>query len=161
MSQKYVVAYFIVSVESRYNFSCKEWPLHVTLLPNFTVSDSIDELIKNLDQVATSITSFNIQVDEDANFGPNGEVLVSLIKPGADILSLHSKLLAITKSYQFDVPQYIGQGYRPHATKQINNQLRSGENYHVDSMTLVDMYPNNDIERREVIKTFYFNHDNG
>lgn len=156
MSQKYVIAHFIKPVEPNYNFSCKEWPLHVTLLPNFIVSDTLDELINNLDELSHSATSFNIQVGEDANFGPNGEVLVSIIKPGVDILSLHGELLAITKSYTFDTPQYIGQGYRPHATKQVSDQLVSGKTYLVDSMTLVDMYPNNDIERREIIKTFHF-----
>jgi 2'-5' RNA ligase len=156
MSQKYVIAYFIEPVEPKYNFSCKEWPLHVTLLPNFIVSDSLDELIDKLDEISHSISPFSIQVGDDENFGPNGEVLVSLIKPEADILSLHNKLLVITKSYKFDTPQYIGKGYRPHATKQLNNELVSGKKYLVESMTLVDMYPNDDIERREAIMTFYF-----
>ncbi len=143
-------------VEPKYNFSCKEWPLHVTLLPNFVVSNSLYELIDNLNEITQSIRPFSIQVGDDENFGPNGEVLVSLIKPEADILSLHSKLLAITKSYEFDTPQYIEKGYRPHATKLVKSELVSGENYLVESMTLVDMYPNNDIERREIIRTFYF-----
>ncbi|MEI8188034.1 MAG: 2'-5' RNA ligase family protein [Candidatus Saccharibacteria bacterium] len=154
MSQKYVIAYFIKPVEPKYNFSCKEWPLHVTLLPNFVVSDSLDELIDKVNEISHSMSPFSIQVGDDENFGPNGEVLVSLIIPKADILSLHSKLLAITKSYEFDTPQYIGKGYRPHATKQVINQLISGDSYLLDSMTLVDMFPNNDIERREIIKTF-------
>jgi 2'-5' RNA ligase len=156
MSQKYVIAHFIKPVEPKYNFSCKQWPLHVTLLPNFIVSNSLDELIYNLNELSHTIRPFSIQVGDDDNFGPNGEVLVSLIKPEEDILSLHSKLLAITKSYKFDTPQYIGEGYRPHASKQQNNELVSGENYLVESMTLVDMFPDSDIERREVIKTFYF-----
>jgi 2'-5' RNA ligase len=156
MSQKYVIAHFIKPVEPKYNFSSKEWPLHVTLLPNFVVSNSLDELIYNLNEISHTIRPFSIQVGNDENFGPNDEVLVSLIKLEADILSLHSKLLAFTKSYEFDTPQYIGKGYRPHATKQLNNELVNGKNYLVESMTLVDMYPNNDIERREVIKNFYF-----
>lgn len=156
MSQKYVIAHFIEPVGPTYNFSCKEWPLHVTLLPNFIVSDSLDALISNLEEFSRSIAPFSIQVGKDANFGPNGEVLVSLIDPNADILSLHSKLLDITKSYTFDTPQYIGEGYKPHATKQINNQLISGGRYLIDNMTLVDMFPDNDIERREIIKTFQF-----
>jgi 2'-5' RNA ligase len=156
MSQKYVIAHFIKPVEPKYNFSCKEWPLHVTLLPNFVVSNSLDELTKNLNDISYSIRPFSIQVGDDENFGPNGEVLVSLIKPDANILSLHSKLITITKSYEFDTPQYIGKGYRPHATKQLNNELVNDKNYLVESMTLVDMFPNNDIERREVIKNFYF-----
>jgi hypothetical protein len=157
MSQKYVIAHFIKPVVPKYNFSCKEWPLHVTLLPNFVISDSIEILINNLEKISHSISPFSIQVADDENFGPNGEVLVSLIKPEAGILSLHSKLLDITKSYEFDTPQYIGEGYKPHATKQINSQLISGEKFHIDNMTLVDMFPDNDIQRREIIKTFQFN----
>ena len=157
MSQKYVIVHFIKPVEPKYSFSHKKWPLHITLVPNFVISDSIEELTNNLDEVSHSIKPFGIQRGDDENFGPNGEVLVSLIKSEADILSLHSKLLAITKSYEFDTPQYIGEGYRPHATKQTDNQLIYGESYLVNSITLVDMYPNNDIERREVVKTFFFN----
>lgn len=157
MSQKYVIAHFIEPVEPKFNFSCKEWPLHVTLLPNFVISDSLEALISNLEGFSLTIAPFGIQVGEDANFGPSGEVLVSLINPNADILLLHSKLLDITKSYTFDTPQYIGEGYKPHATKQVNSQLISGEKYLIDNMTLVDMFPDNDIERREIIKTFQFN----
>lgn len=156
MSQKYVIAHFIKPIQPGYNFSSKEWPLHVTLLPNFIVGDSLEALVNNLEEVSRSITPFNIQVGGDENFGPNSEVLVSLIKPTAGILSLHSKLLAITKFYMFDTPQYIGEGYRPHATKQANSQLVNGNHFMVDSMTLIDMYPNDDIERRKAVRTFYF-----
>lgn len=156
MSQKYVIAHFIQPLEPGYNFSSKEWPLHITLLPNFIVSGPLNELINNLGVIARSTTPFNVQAGEDANFGPNGDVLVTLIKPEAAILSLHKSMLEITKSYIFDSPQYIGQGYRPHSAKQVDSQLRNGESHRIDCITLVDMYPNNDIQRREVIKTFFF-----
>ena len=65
--------------------------------------------------------------------------------------------MILSYQYEFDTPQYIGEGYKPHATKQINSQLISGEKFHIDNMTLVDMFPDNDIQRREIIKTFQFN----
>lgn len=156
MSQKYVIAHFIEPVEQKFNFSCKKWSLHTTLLPNFVISDSLDELMTKLSRVSESTKPFNIKVGDDAKFGPSGEVLVSLIEPESAILSLHYKLLSITEHYKFDTPHYIGDGYRPHITKQANKKLIRGKSYSLNSITLVDMFPNNDIQRREIIKNFYF-----
>ena len=156
MSQKYVIAHFIEPVEQKFNFSCKKWPLHTTLLPNFVISDSLDELIAKLSKVSEATKPFDFKVGDDARFGLSGEVLVSLIEPEPAILSLHYKLLAITEHYKFDTPHYIGDGYRPHITKQANKKLIRGKSYSLNSITLVDMYPNNDIQRREIIKNFYF-----
>lgn len=156
MSQKYVIAHFIESVEPKFNFSCKKWPLHITLLPNFVITVSLDELIAKLSKISESTKPFDIKVGGDARFGPSGEVLVSLIEPEPAILSLHHKLQAITEHYKFDTPHYIGDGYRPHATKQANKKLISGKSYPLSSITLVDMFPGNDIQRREIIKNFYF-----
>ena len=156
MSQKYVVVTFIEPVRPNLNFSHKEWPLHVTLLPNFVLNGTLEVLISNLVDLSRTIAPFSIQVGEDAHFGPNGEVLVSLITPNAHILSLHTKLLRLAKTYTFDTPQYIGEGYKPHATKQIDDRLTEGENYLIDTITLVDMFPGSNIEQREVIRTFSF-----
>ena len=157
MSQKYAIATFIEPVQPNLNFSRKEWPLHVTLLPNFVLNDPLEVLISNLEALSRTIAPFSIQVGEDAHFGPIGEVLVSLITPNENILSLHRKLLKFAKTYTFDTPQYIGEGYKPHATKQSNDRLTEGENYLIDTITLVDMFPGNNIERREVLRTFSFN----
>jgi len=154
MSQKYIVVSFLEPLENGFNFSCKEWPLHITLLPNFTIKGSLNELINKLGELASIVSAFDVEVGNNERFGPNGEVLVSLIKPNENILSLHNVLVDVAKLYVFDTPQYIGDGYRPHATVQLNNKLIRGQIKNINSITLVDMYPNNDIERRQTIETF-------
>lgn len=156
MSQKYVVGHFIDLPSEQFNFSCKNWPLHITLLPNFTINNDLDQVINKLELLSSKIKPFIVQVGNNEHFGLKGEVLVSLIKPNASIINLHEKLVGLTRDYKFDTPQYINAGYRPHATKKPNCQLNKNEIYEVNSMTLVDMYPKNNINRRAIIKNFMF-----
>ena len=57
-------------------------------------------------------------------------------------------------TFTYDTPQFINKGFRPHATVQKDNQLKSGQLYRIDGVSLVDMYPNDDINRRAIIDTF-------
>jgi hypothetical protein len=48
----------------------------------------------------------------------------------------------------------MSEGFRPHATKQISSRLADKQTLTLNNFTLVDMYPNNDINRRRIIKTY-------
>jgi hypothetical protein len=55
---------------------------------------------------------------------------------------------------EYDEPKFMREHFRPHVTIQSNARLSDKQKISVSSFTLVDMYPNNDIERRKIVKTF-------
>ena len=156
MAQKYVIAHFFKPEADGYNFSANEWPLHVTLLPNFTLRKSLEELESKIEEVALNTPSFEIEPQDRAVFGPNQDVPVMLIKPSDDLIGLHNNLIKVLDEVvaTYDTPQYIADGYRPHATIQENGQVKVVQTYKVDNISLVDMFPGNDINRRAVIRTY-------
>ena len=156
MSQKYVVAHFFDPQVSAANFSAAAWPLHVTFLPNFTIGWPLAELIHKLDELAAVAAPFDITAEGQTAFGVNEDVLVTLIRPDDNVMDMHRKLLLVPHdgSFTYDTPQFIDRGFRPHATVQKDNRLHGGQAYHIGDISLVDMYPNDDINRRAIIATF-------
>lgn len=156
MSQKYVIVHFIDISKVPDEFPYTEWPLHITLLANFTISQPLDKLIEKLELYAQEIEPFEIVSDGEDLFGLNQNVAVSLIQISESIGKVHNDLTAITKALgaEYDESKFMGEGFRPHATKQINSQLEDKQVLALNNFTLVDMYPNNDIGRRRIVKTF-------
>ena len=127
--QKYVIVHFIESNNVPHDFNVSEWPLHITLLANFTITSPLGSLIKQLDDFATHIRSFELTVDGEDTFGPNRNVAVSLIKPTIEIIKSHDELarVAISMGAKFDEPKFMNDGFRPHATIQLNSRLKEGQ----------------------------------
>lgn len=155
MSQKYVIVHFVQSAKVPSEFSAKEWPLHITLLSNFQISH-LPELEKELAVYAHNTNPFDVTANGEALFGPNKNVAVSLIRPDESLIDMHKQLLSIATKLGavYDEVAFIGEGYRPHATIQVKSRLLDGQKIMLSDFTLVDMYPNNDINRRRIIKTF-------
>lgn len=156
MSQKYVIVHFVEIDKVPREFPYTEWPLHITLLANFTIAQPLDTLLEALKLYAQQTKPFEIVVSGEAAFGPKQNVAVSLIRPSEAIKKIHGDFADITKDLgaEYDAPQYMGEGFRPHATIQTDSRLNDNQTIPLHSYTLVDMYPDNNIERRKIIKTF-------
>lgn len=155
MSQKYVIVHFIDIAKVPKEFYASEWPLHVTLLANFRVAQ-IEKLKSALATYSQELTPFSITTNDEALFGSNKNVRVSLIQPNKSIVRLHKELLSIALQLGaiFDEPNFNGAGFRPHATIQINSKLDDKQIMKLNNLSLVDMYPNKDINRRRIITTY-------
>ncbi len=157
MSQKYVVAHFFDDLDNGYNFSAKAWPLHITLLPLFVLNGSITELENKLGIHCAQLHPVKTSVIGHEMFGPDRNIPVSLMDPTPEVTALHNKLVDIIKGdVIFDHPQFIGLGFRPHVSDTPAGRLNENEVQSIDSLTLVDMYPQEDIDRREILRTYRF-----
>jgi hypothetical protein len=69
---------------------------------------------------------------------------------------LHMHLITLLKNVgaTFDEPQYQEEGYRAHVTVQQDKRLRKGDAIAINDLTVVDMFPHNDISRRKTMRTF-------
>lgn len=154
--QKYVIAKFLEPVADGTEFDAKSWPLHVTLAANFVVDRKGVNLFEKLAGLADDERPVITTASEDDYFGPQKQVRVTTLVMTLELQTLHNKIIALLKSVgaTFDAPQYQEEGYRAHATVQADNRLHKGDPVTIDELTVVDMFPNDDIDRRRTMKTF-------
>lgn len=156
MSQKYVVVSFLEPQRVDYNFSAKEWPPHITLLPLFIIGKSVEELKTKLKGLASGIEPFEVTTEGQTLFGVNKDVPVVLLRLDNKITELHDKLVKMSHDVvtTYDTPEFVNKSYKPHITIQEYHIPSTGQTYQIKNVSLIDMYPNNDINRREIIATY-------
>lgn len=54
----------------------------------------------------------------------------------------------------FNQPEFEGEGYIPHSTIQQHARLNAGDSVRISSLTILDMFPNNDGYQRKIGPTF-------
>lgn len=155
-SQKYTIVCFFYPLDAPATFSALDWPLHVTMLDTFKTNWSVVDLLSEVRQVAATTAPFSALPVEQHMLGPNKDVPVKLLQKDAAMLGLHDALLALADkgSLVFNSPEFVGQGFLPHATDQKNGQLELSRTYAITTMSLVDMFPSGDCMQRDIIKTF-------
>lgn len=154
--QKYVIAKFLEPVADGTEFAATHWPLHVTLASNFVVDRKAINLFDELEELASKENSVTTTASEDDYFGPQKQVHVTTLTMTSELQTLHTHIIALLKSLgaTFDEPQYQEEGYRAHATVQADKRLHKGDTVTIDELTIVDMFPDDDISRRRTMRTF-------
>jgi 2'-5' RNA ligase len=157
--QKYVIVYFIDSVTDGTRFSAASWPLHITLVSNFVTDREGSNLDWKLKQISSIQQPIIVQAQKNEYFGKNKDIKVTVMHPNLDLQKLHEKLFRLLSNdgALFDEPQFLLDGYRAHATVQENSGVQPGQSITITNLALVDMFPDNDITKRRVLKTVTFN----
>lgn len=118
-----------------------EWPLHVTLLPWFEVLDA-EGFMHDLNRLVPQEQSFIAEVGEDALFGPNRDVPVSLIKNREPFAIMHYFLLTILEKHDgvFSASSnWTKKDYTPHVTHHGDERLHPGESFRVNNVAVVKL----------------------
>ncbi len=157
-SQKYTVVCFLDPQDKLTNFSSLDWPLHVTILDTFKTNWQLSELCQALRDVAAKTASFDTVPIQSALLGEHNDVPVKLLPLDEPMSTLHYALLGLVDggSFVFNTPEFVGSGFLPHVTDQRTSQVSVGESYDLTGISLVDMFPDNDHTRREIVETFNF-----
>lgn len=153
--QKWAIVQFIQPVEEGHTFSREDWPLHVTVASNFTSDFSSDEIFEKLSSLLSQQKTFMVKAEKTDYFGPAKTIQVTVIEKNDQLLQLHSTICKFLESTGavFDEPQYMYEGYDGHSTVQKTSQLNTGDSVNIDSLTLVDMFPDGDGLMRRALKT--------
>lgn len=153
--QKYVLVSLLEKLDEGTEFPATNWPLHVTLASNFIADWESTNLFEKLSTLLANRQPFETAVGDDEYFGPQKQVHVALLNMNAELKSLHHDIIAVLKGAGaiFDEPQYLEAGFRAHATVQANTRLHKGDVVNIDRLTIIDMFPHDDINRRKVLKT--------
>lgn len=126
------------TVPHRFQRKRLQWPLHVTVLPWFTVPDEA-ALVDFLQRHLPSEQAFEAIIGADASFGESGERPVSLVENRAPFALLHNYVLEAVLGQHGTVLMntWIRDSYKPHVTHHGENRLHPGETFMVQSLTLV------------------------
>lgn len=157
-TQKYVLAHTFKDLPDGYEYSMADWPLHVTLADVFSIEGGYMDLIRELRERFTGTRPIKAKVIGDEWFGHDKDVHVRLIDKTVALRELHEKILDALSIHSavFNHPEYTKEGFRPHSTLQKSEQLESDDYVDIDSITLIDMYPDGNPYRRRVLGTIRF-----
>lgn len=154
--QKYCLVKLLEPLKEGDEFTAiNYWPLHITLASNFMVDWEATNLFDKLTSVLSSVKPVSVVAGNDDYFGGERKTQVTLMNMTPELMSLHKQIIKTLKDAGaiFDEPQYNDDGYRAHATVQKAHRLNEGDAVLIDEITIVDMFPNQDITRRKILRT--------
>ncbi|MBI3889802.1 2'-5' RNA ligase family protein [Candidatus Saccharibacteria bacterium] len=154
-SQKYCLVHFIKPVQNGMQFHMSEWPLHATLADVF----AINRRSSHIDEILASKFSHHPSVKTTAMQGSIlGTTHVVLLNKTPELLSLHAEVITILEESDaiFNTPEFNKAGFIPHSTIQQNERVNIGDVLEINSLSLVDMFPDDDWQQRKVLSTFNF-----
>jgi hypothetical protein len=149
---------FVEPVTDGLVFLRTDWPLHITLVRFDAGSpvgaDPTERVAALADAPARTALGAGLTVGEDAGFGRNGSVPVSLIQPQPDLQALHEQLVAAVGNVGGTIltPAHTLSGYRPHVSHHGAKRLNPGDAVVLDRIALVDMAPDGDRTVRRILK---------
>ncbi|WP_371818214.1 hypothetical protein [Pseudarthrobacter sp. C4D7] len=158
---------FVEPVAEGQVFPRADWPLHITLVRfdlrydagaaattgatgtgtgTRDAADTAERIAALADAPAAAALGAALRLGEDAAFGRNGSVPVSLIEPQQDLQGLHGQLVAVVGSVDGRIltPAHTLAGYRPHVSHHGGKRLHPGDAVVLDRVALVDMAPGGD-----------------
>ena len=142
-----------------YEFSMRYWPLHVTLTDVFAIDGNwinlLDDLKLSFDKIQTPLFS---EVVANDLFGEDRSIKVKLLMKTDELQNLHDKIIYDLERHGalFNSPQYTKAGFKPHSAEQSTGSLHIGDIVEFRSITLIDMFPNEDPYHRKVLGTIRF-----
>jgi len=154
-SQKYCLVAFLEPGDTNTEFEMADWPLHITLADVFAV-DAHDDITRELANLLAEELPVAITVHKEAFLGETkvvlfdkSEVLTRLHNHVIDLLELHGAI--------FNNPEFIKDGFLPHSTIQGTRRLHDGDVININTISLIDMFPNSDWRLRKVLQNFTLN----
>ena len=152
-SQKYTLVHFILPKEAGAEFHMSEWPLHITLADVFAINRRESKLDVHLQTLLSKTSPITTTVVDD---GMLSTTPVMLLEKVIDLQHFHESLVAMLEEggAAFNTPEFTRNGFIPHSTKQANSNMVLGNTVTIDSVSLIDMYPDAQWQKRRVLATY-------
>ncbi len=152
-SQKYCLVHFISPIANGAEFSMANWPLHVTLADVFAIDLARTDVLHKLSKLWAKQKPVTVATTKEATLGTTDVILLDKTQ---NIIRLHKSIieLLLANDAVFNNPEFTLDGFLPHSTIQKTDRLQLGHEVTIDSLSLVDMLPDQDARGRKVITTF-------
>lgn len=157
-TQKYTIVHLMNSLPGGYEFLMKDWPAHITLADVFAIDGNSTGLLESLREMLSTVGPVQTKVIGEDWFGDDKSIHVMLFEKTNEFQQLHDEIVTVLKQFsvKFNNPEFTGEGFKPHSTVQKDGKLEIGANLTIDSITLIDMFPNDDFKKRKVLGTIKF-----
>lgn len=135
-----------------------EWPLHVTVVPWFTLPEQMrPAFINRVTNLTHRLSPITITGDEEAWFGERHDIRVMKVRHMGALATLHSELLHdIEESGSQVFSEWLDDEYAPHVTFHDGQSLETGESAELKEMQYIRM---DMTTRRKVVEhVFTFGH---
>ena len=156
-TQKYTIVHFFKNLPDNFEYSMKDWPLHVTLADVFAINGKWSDLFEDLNRSIDEQPAFFSRVVGKDLFGADRSIKVNLLENINELQNLHDKIVDVLEKpgVEFNSPQYTRAGFKPHSTDNFEPGLEIGDIVEIGSITLIDMFPNEDPYQRRVLGTIH------
>ena len=127
------------------------WPLHVTIVPWFSVADDLE--IK-LDYALTTLAKNHQRIQAVIGHTETwGNHIVEVIAPNQQLHNFHLDVLMMLNQHNFVIhnAKYTGEVYRPHVTRQQEGRVHIGDILELHSFALIKQ--NKNVKTGEMVKT--------
>lgn len=139
----FIVVHFVEQQLEGWEFKRAHWPLHITLVPWFTVADE-EATNRSLERIAQATSPMTLKVGGIENFGMTRDIPVNVIVNQAPVRELHNDLIEtlLDTDKDFSEQNFVGKEFMAHITRHEVDKKHSnaGEkilvtNYHVVRLT--------------------------
>jgi hypothetical protein len=153
LTQKYTIAQLLEPMSEGQEYVPSDWPLHVTLVDIFAVDD-VSAVITEIENLPPRHDPITATALHDEYFGPQHQTQVTILDMSDELVALHYELIAVLKraGAMFNNPQYIETGFRAHASVRPAARLQAGEVVTFTELAVIDMFPNQNPNRRKILK---------
>lgn len=133
----------------------KDWPLHVTVVPLFSIDMTENELVHFVGEATKETSPAHAIADKDELFGVNHDLRVTILRMSPELKYLHKSIYhqLLSRGAVFDEPKYCNENYRAHATVQKSGRLKQSDRVLIDELTLIDMFHEQDVRQRRIVDT--------
>jgi 2'-5' RNA ligase len=139
MMHNLFIAHFIDPMPDGTRVQMGKWPTHLTLLSNFFTEQPLEEVLRQLGELAHSLPAAEIRLVAEELFGENRDMRVLLAEPNRQLLDLHFNLADFAERVgTLFTRDYTYFDYRPHITVQPNTQVQLGDTRTLDRFTVFD-----------------------
>lgn len=128
-SETYVVVALAHAIPRGTGFNRTSWPLHVTVVPNFTTTGSPSRVTESISRQLDTPDPLVVETVGSARFGPQRDIPVLLVE-SEQIVHLHHSLAGAIRAlpgFAADEPTFWGAAYRPHITVKPEFSLSEGQ----------------------------------
>lgn len=156
-SQKWTLVCFLGDIEVNTEFSNKEWPLHITIAcaGAFDIPLNSEEFVTKLRPV---ISSYRPIITRSTSYERFGTHKVTLVNKTKELDTLHREIISLIKSFSGSCgqPEYTLDNFKPHCTFQKSGNLEIESDIFLKSISLVDMFPQENPFHRKVASNINF-----
>ena len=154
-SQKYTIIQLLEDMPEGTQFSSSDWPLHVTIVDTFAIDWDVPTMTGKLESLLADHAQAASAAEGEAFFGPDKQTKATLLEKTESLIALHNNVVELLSEggLRLNNPQFAGEGFVPHATVQKHDRLHEGDRVAFNTLTIIDMFPDNDPYQRKVLKT--------